>query len=277
MAGKTKQQKKEINKDTKLKDSKLKDTKLKKSVQKKEKLLVSPSGRKFIAKNCDLHTQYGMLREADIKNANFGDSLKTNKGIDFFVIPPGFLDYYFKIKRTAQIIPLKDIGTIITETGMSKDSIVLDSGSGSGGLACFIAHLAKKVYTYDIREDHLDTVRKNKEFLKLKNLEIFNGNIYEGTEQDNIDVMILDLPEPWLALKTAIKCLNVGGYLVSYSPHIPQATDFVNAVRENKNFIYLRTIEIIERDWEIEGRKVRPCQPMISHSGFISFARLVRQ
>ena len=40
---------------------------------------------------------------------------KTNKGVEFSIIDPQFIDIYEKIKRGAQIISLKDIGAIITE------------------------------------------------------------------------------------------------------------------------------------------------------------------
>ena len=63
--------------------------------------------------------------------------------------------------------------------------------------------------------------------------------------------------------------------MVSYSPSIPQVIDFVNAVRKNESFVYLKTVEIIEREWEVEERRVRPKSKGIGHSGFLSFARKV--
>jgi tRNA (adenine57-N1/adenine58-N1)-methyltransferase len=51
--------------------------------------------------------------------------------------------------------------------------------------------------------------------------------------------------------------------------------DFVDKVRKNKNFAYIKTSEIIEREWEVEGRKVRPRSQAIGHSGFLSFVRRI--
>jgi len=129
--------------------------------------------------------------------------------------------------------------------------------------------------TYEIRDDFIEIVKKNIEFLGLKNIEIKKMNIYEEVEEKNIDVVTLDLPEPWKAIESCSKALKPGGFLVSYSPSVPQVSDFVNAIRQNENFVYLRTVEIFEREWEVEERKVRPKSQGIGHSGFLTFARKV--
>ena len=242
-----------------------------------KKILITRQGKKFYAKdlNEDLHTQYGFIKKDDLKKARDGDLLKSNTNKEFLVFSPSFIDLYRKIKRDAQIIPLKDIGLIIAETGINKESRVLDAGSGSGALACFLASIAKEVVTYDIREDFIEIVKSNVDFLGLKNLKIKNKNIYNEIDDKNFDVVILDLPEPWNALDNCSKALKIAGFLVSYSPSVPQVADFVNAVRKNQNFVYLKTLEITEREWEVEERKVRPKSRGLGHSGFLSFARKV--
>ena len=242
-----------------------------------KKVLITRQGKKYYAKDLeqDLHTQYGFVGKKDLKNAKDGSLLKSNTGKEFFIFNPSFIDLYRKIKRDAQIIPLKDIGFIITETGISKESKVLDAGSGSGALACFLAAIAKEVVTYEIREDFIEIVKSNIEFLGLKNIKIKNKNIYEGIDDKNIDAIILDVPEPWIAIKNCAKSLKPGGFLVSYSPSVPQVADFANAIRKNENFVYIKTVEITEREWEVEERKVRPKSSGIGHSGFLSFARKV--
>ena len=242
-----------------------------------KKILITRQGRKFYAKDLeqDLHTQYGFIKKEELKNAKQGNVLKSNTNKEFFIFNPAFIDLYRKIKRDAQIIPLKDIGVIVAETGINKESRILDAGSGSGALACFLAGIAKEVITYEIREDFIEIVRQNIESLNLKNIKLKHKNIYEETEEKNIDVVALDVPEPWKAIESCAKSLKAGGFLVSYSPSVPQVIDFVSAVRKNENFVYLKTSEIIEREWEVEERKVRPKSQGIGHSGFLSFARKV--
>jgi len=243
-----------------------------------EKILITPQGRRFYVRDSskDLHTQYGFVKATDIKKAKPGSILKTNTGKELFVLKPSFVDLYKKIKRSAQIIPIKDIGIILAETGINSKSRVVDAGAGSGGLACFLANIAKEVITYDIRDDFIGIVKENKEFLELKNLKIEKGNIYDSITEKNIDLITLDLPEPWKAIKSAEMALNVGGFIVSYSPTIPQVVDFVNEVNKSDKLIFLKTIEILEREWDIDDRKVRPRTQRIGHSGFLSFVRKIR-
>ncbi len=243
-----------------------------------KKVLITRQGKKFYAKNLDedLHTQYGFIKSSELNKAKEGSLLKSNTNKEFFVFNPYFIDLYRKIKRDAQIIPLKDIGLIIAETGINKQSRVLDAGSGSGALACFIATIAKEVITYEIREDFIEIVKSNIKFLGLKNIKVKNIDIYNKIEDKNIDIIILDLPEPWNALDNCSNALKVGGFLVSYSPSVPQVIDFVNAIRKNDIFVYLKTAEIVEREWEVEERRVRPKSKGLGHSGFLSFARKVQ-
>ena len=243
-----------------------------------KKVLITKQGKKFYARdlNQDLHTQYGFIKKEDLIKSKEGDLLKSNTNREFFIFNPSFIDLYRKIKRDAQIIPLKDIGLIIAETGINRESRILDAGSGSGALACFLASIAKEVTTYEIREDFIEIVKSNIEFLGLKNIKIKNKDIYKDIYDKNIDVIILDVPEPWNALENCAKALKAGGFLVSYSPSIPQVTDFVNAARKNESFIYLKSVELVEREWEVEERRVRPKSKGIGHSGFLSFARKVK-
>ena len=236
------------------------------------KVLISKHDKFFVKDlSNDFHTKHGFFKKGDFKKAK----IKSNTGKEFSVFDPYFIDLYRKIKRDAQIIPLKDIGLIVAETGINSSSKVVDAGAGSGALCCFLANIVKDVVTYEIREDFIKIVKKNIEFLDLKNIKIKNKDIYEGIDEKNIDLIVLDLPEPWKAIDAARKSLKIGGFLVSYSPSIPQTTDFVIDINKDKDFVHVKTSEIIERNWEIDGRKVRPLSQQIGHSGFISFVRRI--
>jgi len=238
------------------------------------RILMDTKGNKFFVKdlNNDFHSKYGFFKKEDIRK---NKKVKSNLNNEFSVFDPCFIDFYRKLKRDAQIIPLKDIGFIITETGINKGSKVVDAGSGSGALACLLANLVKEVTSYEIRKDFIKIVKENIKNLGLKNIKVKNKNIYDKIDEKKVDLIVLDLPSPWEALNSAEKALKVGGFLVSYSPTIPQVMDFVGTVRKNKNFAYLKTSEIIEREWEVEDRRVRPRSQAIGHSGFISIVRRI--
>jgi len=237
------------------------------------RVLVADTGKFFYVKDSshDYHCQFGVVKAKDLKKKS-GD-VETNTKKTLRIFNPSFIDHYRKIKRSPQIIPLKDVALIVAETGIDKDSVVVDAGAGSGGLCCFLAHIVREVTAYDIREDFLKVVEKNKEFLELKNLKLKNKSIYDGIDEKDVDIVTLDLPEPWKAIDNAKKALKHGGFLVSYSPTVPQVADFVNAISEDKEFMHLKTVELLEREWEIKGRKVRPLSQQIGHSGFITFIR----
>ena len=238
------------------------------------KVVLAKDGSKFLVRDTskDLHTQFGFIKKSDL--AKKDGRISTHKNKEFAIFPSFFIDLYQKIKRDAQIVPLKDIGAIITEAGISKKSKVVDAGAGSGALACFLGAVAKEVVTYDIREDFIEVAKKNIQFLGLKNVKIKNQDIYNGIEEKNVDAVILDLPEPWKALDSAAKALKTGGFAVAYCPTIIQASDFVESGRK-KDFAHVKTIEVIEREWEVEQRKVRPKFMMLGHSGFLSFLRRI--
>ncbi|MFC1769096.1 tRNA (adenine-N1)-methyltransferase [Nanoarchaeota archaeon] len=235
------------------------------------KILFMKNGNKFFVKDStkDYHTKYGYIKSGDFKKSK----VETNKGVEMYPVDPSFIDLYRKIKRGPQIIPMKDVGLIISETGINKNSKVVDAGTGSGALAFILANIVKNVVSYEVREDFFKIAEDNKKFLKLRNLKLKNKDIYNGIEEKSVDLVTLDLPEPWRAIPPAEKALKKGGFLVSYSPTIPQVMDFVEALSDS--FIYLKTSEIIERHWEIDQRKVRPMSQQIGHSGFVSFARKI--
>ncbi len=242
-----------------------------------KKVLITSDGKKFFVRDLtkDFHCQFGFVKKANLKKKE-GSTIKTNIGKQMIILKPSFIDIYRKIKRDPQIIPPKDIGLIIAETGINKNSLVVDAGAGSGALCCFLAHVVKKVVTYELREDFSKTVKQNIEFLGLKNIMLKNKDVYKGISERGVDLITLDLPEPWKVIEHARKALKTSGFLVSYSPTIPQTNDFVNKVNNTEGLMHIKTVELIQREWEVNDRKVRPMSRMIGHTGFLSFVRRVK-
>ncbi|MCB9358459.1 methyltransferase domain-containing protein [Candidatus Woesearchaeota archaeon] len=218
----------------------------------------------------DFHCSDGLIKAEELSKAK----AETNKGVVYSIIDPTFSDIYAKMKRQAQIITLKDIGTIISETGIGKDSKVLDAGSGSGALCCFLANICKKVISYELREDHQKVAMHNKDLLGIKNLTLKSGDIREKIAEKDFDVIILDMPDPWNALKTTKAALKRGGYIVVYSPTIPQVMD-VQMHAKDHDLLFVKTLENIQRPWEINDRKVRPVSSYINHTAFLTFLRKI--
>jgi tRNA (adenine57-N1/adenine58-N1)-methyltransferase len=241
-----------------------------------KKILYAKEGKKFFVDDTtkDYHCQFGVVKKADLRK-KAGTKVKTNMKKELTILDAGFMDQYRRIKRGAQIVSFKDIGAILAYTGIDKKSIAVDAGAGSGALAAFLAHICKEVTTYEIRDDFIKIVKTNKTNLDLKNLKIKKKNIFRGIDEKDVDLITLDLPDPWNAIGVAEKALKVGGYIVSYSPTVPQVADFVNIIKKKPDLMHQRTIELIKREWEVEERKVRPMTTQNVHTGFLTFVRKI--
>ncbi len=236
----------------------------------KIKKVLFHKGKKYYWKEGDLHTEFGLITEKDIETKS---KVQTHKGKDFIVFPASFLDNLEKIKRGPQIMTPKDIGEIIVRTGMNKDSKVLEIGAGSGALTSFMARIVKQVVSYEIRKDHVKIVEKNLKDLEINNVKLVNQDASEKITEKNFDIATIDVMEPWTVIHNVEKSLKQGGYIVSYSPSIPQIEMLIKEVKENKNLRVLKTLETIERPWDFKGKVIHPEFKILGHTAFLTFIR----
>jgi len=236
----------------------------------KYKKILQRENKKFYWSEGDLHTNFGVIKEKDIKTKS---KVLSNTKKEFSVYDAKFPDNLKKIKRAPQIMTPKDIGRIIIETGINKNSKVLDCGVGSGMLTASLANIVKKVIAYERREDFIKIAKKNFENLGLKNIQIKNNDIYEGIDEKDLDLITLDLEKPQLVLKHAESALTSGGFLVIYVPTIPQIQSVLNNL--TKGLEVTNFIEILERHWKFENNIIRPENQMLGHTGFLLFLRKV--
>lgn len=223
----------------------------------------------------DMQTLYGTISKSDLSKPS-GSVVKTDVGKEFVIIDASFIDVFKRLRKLPQTVPLKDIGLIIAETGLNKNSVVVDGGLGSGALAGALAHIAKHVTAYEIRDDCINTAEFNLKQLGISNITIKKKSLYDGIDEKDVDIITVDVPEPWHVVKHASKALKIGGWLVNYSPNTTQVQEFVSEVKKFDNLLYAKTIEIIERLWKIDGRIVHPKGTDIGHSGFITFVRKIK-
>ncbi len=222
----------------------------------------------LVNENQSLKYKVGELKKEDIKLGR----LKKDKD-EFSIIEPSSIDLIKRYRRGAQIMTLKDAAPIIAKTGINKESLVIDAGTGSGSLASILANIVGEVHTVDINQDHVKVAKKNVEKTNLKNIVFVEKNILEPAnfEKEKYDLFTLDISTPWNALDTANKVLKKGGYLVVYSPSITQIQKTVNELP--KYLQYLETIEVIERAWKVGEKVLRPETKDHGHTGFLCFVR----
>lgn len=190
------------------------------------------------------------------------------------VLRPTLSDLVVKMPRGAQVIYPKDLGTIIMNADLYPGARVLEAGVGSGALSMVALRAGCVVTGYEIREDFANRARTNVEAAigpdAAYRVEI--RDIYDGIDEQYLDRILLDLPEPWRVLPHAQKALRTGGILLSYLPSINQTAE-LRAALPTFGFGLAETIEVLQRSWHIEGRSVRPDHRMVAHTGFLTTAR----
>lgn len=225
--------------------------------------------------NKDFHTKHGIISKTDLKKKD-GSTIKTSTGKEFIIFTAQFTDTFKRLKRAPQTIIQKDIGAITAETGLGRNDTALDAGTGAGALACALANICKKVYSYEIKQENLEVARQNIKTLGLKNITLKNKDITKGIDEKNINLIVLDIPEPWLAISSSQTALKTGGFLTAYTPTIIQSSQFAEEIRKNKAFLFEKTIEIIQRRWIVDGKRIRPDSIEIGHTAFLTFARKIQ-
>src|SRR3989337_1574179 len=156
-----------------------------------------------------------------------------------------------KATRGPQIITKKDLGIIVSETGVRSDWKVVDAGAGSGFLAMFLANLGCEVYTYESDKRWFEVAQKNFKKFGFKNIHLKFKNVLDGIEENNVDMITIDMKDAQKVVKDAYEKLRSGGYLVFYSLHIEQMQKIFKEIRKY-GFSKTRYLENIQREWQIE-------------------------
>ena len=224
------------------------------------KALFDKKERKYYWEKGDLNTSFGLIKESEMSK----EEAVSNTNQKFRVMTANFLDNLEKIKTGPAYTNLKDIGAILTYTGISKDSVIAEAGTGSGFLTSVLSRFVKRIESYEKNADFFNLSRKNLEMLKINNVNLHNNDISEL--KGKFDLIILDLLDPWnYRLEENLK---EGCYLVAYLPNITQVKALVNESR----LYHEKTIEILEREWYVDER-LRPKNFKLGHSAFLVFLR----
>jgi len=172
-----------------------------------------------------LNTEHGTIDLLELEKKKFGDRIKTHTGKEFTIIKPNVIDVLVRrAKRLPQIVTPKDVSLILAYTGIPPDSLIVDSGSGSGFLIIFLAYYCNqgKVVTYEKRKEFAQVAKKNIELVGLKNILLKEKDILKGIDERNVNLITLDMEDAERVIEKAFNALKSGGWLAVYSPHIEQ-------------------------------------------------------
>ena len=274
---------------------------------KTKKLIIDEREKKYLIKK-DVNKFGNDLGVIDLENVEEGTAIVSHNNHTFYLVEPTIYDIVKKMKRSVTTLLPKDIGMILTYCGIEDGETVVEAGTGSGALTIYLANAVGKngkVITYEKRPEFAKIARKNLEIVgavkknqKIMGLEeeneeenepetdngnnddgLYNviqkiGDITEGIEEKDVDVIVLDMPDPWNVVEHAKNSLNKAkGRIAIYVPYIEQAKKSVEALKEH-GFLGIQTVECIVRDIEITNKGARPSTRMIGHTGYITFARV---
>jgi len=244
-------------------------------------LLIDRRGRRYLVTlkaGGQFHTHDGFVEHDTIVAAPEGTRVYSSTGAPFILIRPSLNDFVLKMPRGAQVIYPKDIGAIIMGADVFPGAVVLEAGTGSGALTLGLLRAVGdhgKVISYEARDDFAERARANIEaFLgKLPDaLELRQGDVTFADIDEDVDRVVLDLPEPWRVIPVALRALRPGGVFCSYVPTVVQVSQVTESLRA-AGFIDVVTSETLVRTWHVEGQSVRPDHRMVAHTGFITTGR----
>jgi len=225
------------------------------------------------------HSHTGVLEHDDLIGRPEGVTVRTSMGARLVALRPTLAEYVLEMPRGAQVIYPKDLGPILVLADVAPGARVLESGVGSGALTMVLLRAVGSegsVVGYELRDDFARRARSNVEGMLGADvpLRIEVRDAYEGIDEEELDRVLLDLPEPWQVVKHAEQALRPGGILLAYLPTIGQVARLREEL-DSSSFGMAQTIEVLQRSWHVDGQSVRPDHRMVAHTGFLTAARLL--
>jgi tRNA (adenine57-N1/adenine58-N1)-methyltransferase len=242
-------------------------------------LLVDAKDRRYLITlvvGATFHTHAGVVAHDDLIGATEGSAVAGSTGRAFLVLRPTLSDVVLKMPRGAQVIYPKDLGTILIAADIGPGQRVLEAGVGSGALSMTVLRAGAAVVGYELREDFAERARANVAAAlgPDASYRVEIRDVTEGIEEEGLDRVLLDMPEPHKVVGAASVALRPGGILLSYLPTINQTALLRQALDDpGSPFGLSETQEVMRRTWHVETRSVRPDHRMVGHTGFITTAR----
>jgi tRNA (adenine57-N1/adenine58-N1)-methyltransferase len=163
--------------------------------------------------------------------------------------------------------------------GIGPGSVVLEAGTGSGALTTALAWSVGPqghVFSYEVRSEMLRLARKNLENLGLiDRVTLIHRDIAEGFDEQGMDSVFLDLPNPYEFIPQVKSALKSGGAFGAILPTTNQVSRLLYTFHPN-GFAFVEVCEIILRYYKANADRLRPTDRMVAHTGYLIFARSIQ-
>lgn len=226
----------------------------------------------------EFQSHRGVIKFDDIIGKPWGVRVNSHLGNPYYILQPALGDLLKETPRNTQILYPKDIGFILVNMGIGAGQHIVEAGTGSGALTSALAFSVGdngKVFSYDAREEMQKIAIKNLTRLGLEErVEFKLRNIADGFDEENVDALFLDVPNPYDYMPQVRKALKTGGFFGSILPTANQVSLLISALRAN-DFAFIDVLEIMLRYYKVEAERFRPVDRMVAHTGYLIFGRPV--
>lgn len=242
-------------------------------------LMVSAQKKRFLirlAAEEQLHTHRGIIKHNDLIGQTWGTRVYSHLGSAFLLLQPSIADLLLETRRNTQIMYPKDVGFILVNLDIGPGKRVLEAGSGSGAFTTLLAFIVGEtghVYSYEQKEAAQNLARKNIAKVGLEQRVTFkHRDIAEGFDEQEVDALFLDVPNPYDYLVQVRTALKTGGFFGCILPTMNQVSKILIALRHEK-FSFIDVCELLLRYYKTASQRLRPTDRMVAHTGYLVFAR----
>ena len=231
------------------------------------------------------HRHTGHVYHDEIVGKPPGCRFLSRQGIPVVCLRPTLERYVLKgLRRRTQVIYPRDSTQILIRGDIYPGARVLEAGLGSGSVALVLLRFLGP-------EGHLISYERREEFASMaqNSLSEFAGlygtsgarhtivleDVYEGIREQDLDTILLDVPEPERAVESAAAALRPGGSLLCWLPTALQVYRLVRILQRGPEWAHIETTESLVRPWHVSEESIRPVHRMVAHTGFLISARRI--
>jgi len=226
------------------------------------------------------HSKFGVIQHDGIIGKYYGSVISSHLNYNFIALPAKLheiVQNYKDFKFITQIIYPRDWATICVFADIKKGDKIIEIGTGTGAFLSYLVRTVGSsgfVYSYEKDVERAKIAKRNLDELGIREGYVIKVRdvIKEGVDERNVDVVFIDLPEPWLVIKKAWCSLRPGGRIVVYIPTFNQLEKTVMELMRH-GFIDIKVKEGFLRNIQVKPYAIRPELKGYYFSAYIVFAR----
>ncbi|HUV13420.1 MAG TPA: tRNA (adenine-N1)-methyltransferase [Acidobacteriota bacterium] len=225
------------------------------------------------------HRRTGHISHEEIIGSPPGAQLMSEQGVRVVCLRLTLEDFILKkLRRRTSIIHPKDLATLLVRGDVYPGARVLEAGLGSGATSLILLRFIGRTGTltsYERREEFvdpaLDNIRAAHSLLGDPGAthQVKVSDLYDGIEEEDLDLVLLDVPEPHCGTSHVYRALRPGGVFLSWLPTVTQVYQLVLQLKEEACWSEVETRETLQRSWEVSENAMRPFHRMVGHTGFL--------